>query len=42
MKNWSLGVNKKELKKLCDYWITEYNWKKARKKLIHNDHLKGK
>ena len=26
IKNWSLGVNKQELKSICDYWITSYNW----------------
>ena len=31
--NWSLGVNKHELKKLCDYWVTNYNWKKTENKI---------
>ena len=38
--SWSLGVNKKELKKLCDYWITEYNWKKQEDKINTHDHFK--
>ena len=28
--NWDLGVNKYVLKDLCDYWISEYNWKIAK------------
>ena len=38
--SWSLGVNKKELKKLCDYWINEYNWKKQEDKINTFDHFK--
>ena len=40
--NWSLGVNKHELKKLCDYWVTNYNWKKAEEKINEFDHFKAK
>ena len=25
---WEHGTNKKYLKKLCDYWITKFDWKK--------------
>ena len=26
--SWLLGVNKKEFRKICNYWVTYYNWKK--------------
>ncbi len=40
--NWSLGVNKIELRKICDYWIADYNWKKEEKKLNKLKHYKEK
>ncbi len=33
--DWSLGTNKKYLKELCEYWISNFNWKKH-EKLINN------
>ena len=29
--DWSLGTNKKYLKELCEYWISNFNWKKHEK-----------
>ncbi len=40
--NWSLGVNKQELKNICDYWVTNYNWKKEEKKINQLNHYKAK
>tara|TARA_B100000902_G_scaffold170065_1_gene164587 strand:- start:47 stop:1189 length:1143 start_codon:yes stop_codon:yes gene_type:complete len=28
MEGWTHGTNKKYLKELCDYWVSEFNWKK--------------
>ncbi|PPR26398.1 MAG: hypothetical protein CFH34_00977 [Alphaproteobacteria bacterium MarineAlpha9_Bin4] len=40
--NWELGVNKKELKILCDYWLKEYSWKREEKKINKYNHYKIK
>ena len=40
--NWSLGVNKQELKSICDYWVTNYNWEIEEKKLNQFNHYKAK
>ena len=28
MEGWTYGTNKKYLKELCDYWVSDFNWKK--------------
>ena len=28
MEGWTHGTNKKYLKELCDYWVSEFDWKK--------------
>ena len=40
--NWSLGVDKKEFRKICDYWISKYNWKNEEKKLNKFNHYIAK
>ena len=35
MEGWILGTNKKYLKELCDYWITDFDWK-VYEKLINS------
>ena len=32
---WEHGTNKKNLKDLCDYWITKFDWSKHELSLIH-------
>ena len=39
--NWSLGVNKKELKVFCDYWLSSYDWKKEENKINRLDHYEA-
>ena len=36
--NWDLGVNKFILKDLCDYWISNYDWKLAESELNNFNH----
>ena len=37
--NWNLGINKSTLKDLCDYWITDYNWRREEKKINAFNHF---
>ncbi len=33
LNGWEHGTNKKYLKKLCDYWVSEFDWKKHEKSI---------
>ena len=33
MEGWTQGTNKKYLKELCDYWISDFNWSKYQKQI---------
>ena len=37
---WEHGTNKKYLKELCDYWITDFNWKDHEKKINNFSNFK--
>jgi microsomal epoxide hydrolase len=36
---WAYGTSKAYLKSLCDYWVEEYDWRKAEAELNHFNHF---
>ena len=35
LNKWDHGTNKKYLKELCKYWVSDFDWKKQQTKLIN-------
>ena len=40
LEGWEHGTNKKYLKELCEYWITDFNWKDHEKKINNFSNFK--